>query len=213
MVLHRSIIEKSYLPLQKCKCLKPPICGYCGENLRPGTPCLRTFCTPCNDDSHTSFSQTCPKFLPEKEINNLSVDKNISYFAAKAQFDKQKSTTNTSFASVVQTNKSCTSCEELKQTVQYLTKQIVALTSKIESLTPADKHVEKNEIAISGPKPSTSTPIKPIIRSSCLTLPVTILEMGSNNPSNSSEDEVPLVFRFPEENKKVKKKGNKKSVT
>ena len=91
---YRLFVRKYIPPPMRCygcqlygptrgKCLKPPICGYCGENLHPGTPCLRNFCTPCNNDSHPSFSQTCPKFLEEKETINLSVDKNISYFAAK----------------------------------------------------------------------------------------------------------------------------------
>ena len=64
------------------------ICGFCSENLHPGSPSQQTFCTPCNNDSHPSFSRTCPKFLEEQEITNSSVNKNIFYFAAKKGREK-----------------------------------------------------------------------------------------------------------------------------
>lgn len=223
----------------KGRCVKTtPICGYCGEKLHPGTPCLRTFCTPCNNDSHPSFSRTCPKFLEEKEIIELSVDKNISYFAAKAQFEKQKLSKTTSFASVVQTNSSCSSCEELKQTVKVLTEQIVALTGKLESLAAAEKSKRKKQIE-NTPEKSTSssgTIAAPIVRpsssgiiaapivsaSSSGTIAAPIASTSSSTPISvgkvllslptSSEDELPLAQRMPFRKKNSKIKGQNRNA-
>lgn len=58
-----------------------PIC--CGAPDHPANQCHNIICRNCKSNEHQSWSNMCPVFKENKEINYLKPSKKITYYEAK----------------------------------------------------------------------------------------------------------------------------------
>lgn len=97
------------------RCTNNIVCAKCGEGDHGDSPCPHSVhCVNCNGD-HASSSKECPRYIEEKDIQELRVRDNITFFEArKRYYDDQKKKSTTTYASVV--HKGLKGCDASTQT-------------------------------------------------------------------------------------------------
>lgn len=84
------------------RCTNTTVCAKCGESDHGDSPCAHAdHCVNCDGD-HASNSKVCPRYTEEKDIQELRVEQNLTFFEARKKYynDKKKNNKLT-YASVV----------------------------------------------------------------------------------------------------------------
>lgn len=94
-----------YTDLQQCfKCwefrhIKPycpqetPICGICSgphDTVTKKACCKVEFCEKCSSFDHPISSRKCPEYQRERRIHQIRIEKSVSYFEAKFEYERSE---------------------------------------------------------------------------------------------------------------------------
>lgn len=117
------------------------LCSFCATAGHLNGVCQKEpICINCKG-SHPSNSNDCPKYIQEKEILIKVSNQKISYFAAKKQYEQEMKNKlqDKSYSQATKKSNSCSSCEELKQTVSALNEQIILLTNQLNAILQSSR--------------------------------------------------------------------------
>ncbi|XP_071038430.1 uncharacterized protein [Parasteatoda tepidariorum] len=150
---YRNCKIRPYIP-NPIRCFKCQKFGHSTSNCRGNETCSRCSqpdhnfktcslpekCVNCTE-SHSANSRNCPKWKQEKQILNIKVTQNLTYFEAKAKLLGSQPKPNLSYAAVVAKKSS------KSMGIQYDSTEIDPQSTKLKILSPSKTSVKSKSIS------------------------------------------------------------------
>ncbi|XP_023227366.1 uncharacterized protein LOC111627917 [Centruroides sculpturatus] len=88
-------------------CRGKSVCAQCGTEDHDSTECKSIPCCVNCKDAHTSYSQKCPAWQREKEVQRIKTVNNVSYTEARCMAIPSATTKQKTFAAALKSTKTC----------------------------------------------------------------------------------------------------------